>query len=155
MSVAVLSVLAINVFVKPSTPSLRLGFEKGKPFGPVSRVDYRSSNQTLLIVLNTDCSYCRESLPLFRNLSNAQPQDSKALHIVALFPNKESQVAQYVKENHFPVETVSEVDLSKLGVSGTPTMILVNDRGEVRDFWLGKLENSEAEEVFRALHLKK
>ena len=151
LTIAVLSVLAIIVFVKPSTPSLNPGLERGKGFAQVSNVDYRSSEQTLLIALNTNCSYCRESLPLYRKLLDTERQGSKSLHIVALFPNSPGEVAKYLKENQLVIDTVAGVDFGSLRISGTPTMILVNNSGEVKDFWTGKLEDSEAVEFVRSL----
>lgn len=151
VAIAALSTLAIIVFLKPATPNLRPGLEKGKVFAQVPKVDYGSREQTLLIFLNTNCSYCLESIPFYRKLSDAQPQGSKSLRIVALFPNKAEEVAKYVKENQLTVENVAEVDLGVLGISGTPTMILVNSKGEVKNFWLGRLSNTETDEFFRSL----
>lgn len=151
VAIAALSTLAIIVFLKPPTPNLRLGLEKGKIFAQIPKVDYGSREQTLLIVLNTNCSYCLESVPFYRRVFDAQPQGSKSLHIVALFPNSAKEAARYVKENQLTVETVADVDLGVLGISGTPTMILVNSRGEVKNFWLGKLSDTETDDFFRSL----
>ena len=151
VAIAALSTLATNKLLSPETPTFIAGLQKGKPFGEVSRVDYRGSEQTLLIAMNTNCSYCQESLPFYRKLADTQPPGNKSLRIVALFPNKAEQVAKYVRANQFNIDTVADVDLRGLGVSGTPTMILVNNKGEVKNFWLGKLADKEAEEVIRSL----
>lgn len=155
VAVAALSTLAITFFVKPASPNFRPGLEKGKALGQVSNLDYRSSEETLLIALNTNCSYCRESLPLYRKLSATQPQGNKSLRIIALFPNRAEEVARYVKENQLVVDTIANVDFASLPVSGTPTMILVNNRGEVKDFWVGKLAATEADEFVRSLSAEK
>jgi hypothetical protein len=151
VAIAALSTLAIILFLRPATPNLRPGLEKGKVFAQLPQVDYGSREETLLIVLNTNCSYCFESIPFYRKLSDAQPQGSKSLRIVALFPNGGEEVAKYLKENQLTVETVADVDLGVLGISGTPTMILVNSKGEVKNFWLGKLSDTESDEFFRSL----
>src|SRR6185295_14573780 len=129
VAIAALSIFAITVFVKPEPSVFTPGLERGKPFGQIANVNYRDSEQTLLIALNTNCSYCRESLPLYRTLSQAQPPGSKSLRIVALFPNKAHEVAQYVKENQLIFDTIAEVDFDSLHVAGTPTMILVSESG--------------------------
>ena len=84
----------------------------------------------------------------------AQHQGSKSLRIVALFPNKAEEVAKYVEENHLNLDTVADVDFGRLRVSGTPTMILIDNSGEVNDFWVGKLGNSEADELVRSFTLQ-
>jgi hypothetical protein len=151
VAVALLSMFSTNYFFKPARPHLRQGLEKGQIFGQVRNVDYRASEQTLLIALNTNCSYCRDNLPFFRKLLAAQHKSDRSLRIVALFPNKADEVAEYVKAHELIIETVPELDFGTLRVSGTPTMILINQSGEVDDFWVGKLQDPEADELVRSL----
>jgi hypothetical protein len=155
VAIAVLSVLAIAVFTRPPAPNLSPGLEKGRVIGQLPNVDYRSSDQTLLIMLNTNCSYCRESLPLYRKIVDAQPQRNQSLRVIAVFPNSEDQVGKYLKENQLTVDSVAGVDFQALRVSGTPTMVLVNNRGEVKDFWTGKLDDREADDFVRTLLTEK
>jgi len=151
LAVVALSTLTITFFLNPATPKLRPGLEKGKAFGQVSKVDYRSSEQTLLIALNTNCSYCRESLPLYRKLEEVQHEGNKSTRILALFPNSEEEVARYTEANQLKLDTVANVDFRPLLISGTPTMVLVNKSGEVKNFWLGKLADPEEDEFLRSL----
>jgi thiol-disulfide isomerase/thioredoxin len=155
VAVAVLSILAVMVFLKPSVPTLSLGLERGKAFGQVSGVDYRSHKQTLLIALNTNCSYCQESVPLYRKLLEANPRGSESLHIIALFPNKAEEVAKYMKDNRLIVDSVPGVDFKSLRIAGTPTMILLSNNGEVKDFWTGKLTDRESDDFIRSFTAEK
>jgi hypothetical protein len=68
---------------------------------------------------------------------------------VALFPNKAEEVANFVKSYALNFDTVSNVNLTSLRISGTPTMILVDNQGRVENFWLGQLEGAEAAEFLR------
>jgi hypothetical protein len=153
VAVAVLS-FAIAYFWIPSQPKMIAGLEKGQQFSPVPNLDYKGSEQTLLIVLNTDCSYCQQSVPLFRKVMDAFPRGNKSLRVVALFPNKIKEVADYLRANALNVDSVADVNLDALHVPGTPTMILVNRRGEVQNFWLGKLEEPESAAFLRELKIE-
>lgn len=150
VAIAALSTLVITVFVKSQSPSLRSGLYKGRILGQVPKVDYQLNGKTLLIALNTECSYCRESLPFYRKLVDANRSNNK-LHIVAVFPNRAEEVARYMKENDLGLESVAEVSFAPLMISGTPSIILINKDGTVTDFWIGKLQDSEADKVIQFL----
>ena len=153
VAIAVLS-FAIAYFWIPSKPKMIGGLEKGQQFSPVPNLDYKGTEQTLLIALNTDCSYCQESVPLYRKVMDAYPRGNKSLRIVALFPNKIKEVADYLMANALNVESVANVNLDAIHVSGTPTMILVNGRGEVQNFWLGRLGEPESAAFLRELKVE-
>lgn len=153
VAVAVLS-FAIAYFWIPPKPKMIAGLEKGQSFSPVPNLDYKSTEQTLLIALNTDCSYCQESMPLYRKVMDAFPRGNKSLRIVALFPNKTKEVADYLMANTLNIDSVADVNLDALHVRGTPTMILVNGRGEVQNFWLGRLGELESAAFLRELKVE-
>lgn len=153
VAVAVLS-FAIAYFWIPSKPKMIAGLEKGQQFSPVPNLDYKDTEQTLLIALNTDCPYCMESVPLYRKVMDAYPRGNKSLRIVALFPNKIKEVADYLTANALNVDSVADLNLDALHVPGTPTMILVNGRGEVQNFWLGRLGEPESAAFLRELKVE-
>lgn len=157
VAVTVLTLIAFFFLSKPSpsSPKLSLGLEKGKTFAQLSNMDYSKSDQTLLIALNSTCSYCQESLPLYRKIASNQARTDKALHVVGLFPNKAEEVAKYIQQNQLVMDTVAGVDFNALHISGTPTMILIDRNGVVKDFWNGKLSDREADEFLRSLSPEK
>src|SRR5438876_3401270 len=87
VAIALLSLLAIFVFVRPRTPELLPGLERGRVLTNLSNIDFHGSDQTLLIALSTTCPYCRESLPLYRQILKGKHDARKTLTVVALFPN--------------------------------------------------------------------
>ena len=153
VAVAVLS-FAIAYFWIPANPRIIGGLQRGQQFSAVPNVDYGSAQQTLLIALNTDCSYCKESVPLYRRVMDAYPPGSKSVRVVALFPNKSKEVADYLTANSLKVDSISDVNFTTLHVSGTPTMILVNSRGELQNFWLGRLGQPESAAFLRELRVE-
>jgi hypothetical protein len=151
VAIAALSSFAINYFIEKPATVLSAGLERGMVLESIPSVDYQSSKHTLLIALNTNCSYCRESLPFYRKLALANDLSGKPLRILAVFPNKTDEVAHYARENDLLLDTVAEVELNRLRISGTPSMVLINRNGEVNDFWIGKLQDSETERLISAL----
>lgn len=151
LSMAALSAFAITLFHSSPNPNILPGLERGRAFGKIEKVDYATSQQTLLLALNTNCSYCRESLPLYQRLLSARSNSKESLHVVALFPNKSEEVIKYLNENKLVVDAVADVNLTAIQLTATPTMVLVDRNGLVNDFWLGKLGDSEANEFLRSL----
>lgn len=151
LAVAGMSSLAVNHFVKQPSPSLRSGLERGMVLESIPSIDYQTNTRTLLIALNTKCIYCRDSLPFLKKLTAENALSNNKLHIVGIFPNKPEEVAAYVKENDLLLDVVADVEFSRLNLSGTPSMVLVDSKGEVNDFWIGKLDGNEADQVVSSL----
>ena len=150
-AVVVLATFARSYFAEHPKPQLEVGIQKGQAFAPVPGIDYGSSPRTLLIAMSTKCHYCAESLPFYKQLAEAQQADGKAARIVAVFPNADVEVKQYIRENNLNLETVSGVDFRALNIAGTPTAVLIDSSGGVRDFWVGKLPQEIERQVIEAL----
>ena len=155
VAISLLSLLAIFAFVKPPKPELSPGLERGRVLTNLSNVDFHASDQTLLIALSTTCSYCRESLPLYRQILKDNHDVNSNLAVVALFPNSPAEVENYLKDNDLPIDVRTGVNFESIHIAGTPTVILVNSEGVIKNFWTGKLETLEADELVRSLISKK
>lgn len=151
VALAVLGTFAWNYFGRTPAPQLQTGFQKGQTFAQVPGVSYESSPQTLLIAMSTNCHYCTESLPFYKQLVEAQRANGQATHIVAVFPNPEAEVRQYVQQNNLDLKTIAGVDFGALNISGTPTAILIDENGKVRDFWIGRLPQEQEQQVIQAV----
>lgn len=151
VALAVLSTFAWNYFGRSPKPQLQAGFQKGQTFAQVPGVRYDRSPQTLLVAMSTRCHYCTESLPFYRQLAEAQRASGQETHVVAVFPNQEAEVRQYIQQNKLELETVAGVDLGALNISGTPTAVLIDGSGKIRDFWLGKLPQDQEQQVLKAV----
>ncbi len=152
VAVTVLSALVWTYFQRSPKLQMQSGFQKGQSLPQLPTVSYGNSPQTLLIAMSTTCHYCSESLPFYKQLIKAQQQQSgRATHIVAVFPNSEGEVKQYVQRNQLNVDNVTDVNFKALNVSGTPAMLLVDKNGKVVDFWFGKLSSDDEQQVIKAV----
>jgi thioredoxin-related protein len=157
--VVLFAVVAIGVLVKnylaPRANKTSIAITKGTVFPDIAGVDYRQSAQTLVLALNVDCRYCSRSVSFYNSLAEAQRvQNAGNVNIVAAFINKDSTlVKSYADEKQLMVQAIAGVDLDKLGVHMTPTLILVDSAGKVLDSWRGELQPDGEREVFAALNL--
>ena len=157
--VVVFALVAIGVLVKSYFASkggvnTSVPISRGSAFPQIPGVDYNKSPRTLILALNVDCRYCTRSVPFYNSLAEARQENTKQLNIVAAFiNNEEGLVKSYVEEKQLSVHAVSGVDLNKLGIQMTPTIILVDSNGKVLDSWRGELQPDGEREVFEAVGL--
>jgi len=109
----------------------------------LSGLDWSSHRRTLLLVLNTGCRYCQESVPFYQKLAQTQRPDGAALEIVAVFPNEAQMVRQFTAREGLTIRSVPGVLLEDLRVNATPTLLLVNTEGRVERLWVGILTSRQ------------
>jgi thioredoxin-related protein len=113
-------------------------------------IDWAQNGQTLLLVLKKGCRFCAESAQFYQRLvSETAAKDG--LRLVAVLPQEVNEAKQYLSSLNVPIDEVRQAKLDTLGVQGTPTLILVNGKGEVAESWAGKLLPEEETQVLRRI----
>jgi thioredoxin-related protein len=109
-------------------------------------VDYRLSDQTLLLVLSRACKFCNQSMPFYRRIVEGRPPDRGATRIVVLTLDERDEASDYLISGGVHVDQIVNVKPEKLSVLATPTLILVDRFGKIVKAWIGLLpENMEGE----------
>jgi thioredoxin-related protein len=112
-------------------------------------MDWQANQKTLLLVLQKGCHFCSESMPFYKTL--VEKSKEKGIKLVAVLPNSREEGSQYLRENGVEIQEVRQVQLNTINVKGTPTLILVNNNGEVDESWIGKLPSDKENEVIGSL----
>jgi hypothetical protein len=107
-------------------------------------VDWKTNQRTLVLALSTQCHFCTESAPFYKQIST---QRGTGLRLLAVFPQPVSEGEDYLKKLGVPADEVQQLPLSALSVSATPTLILADGQGVVVKSWVGKLPGDKAAEV--------
>ncbi len=94
------------------------------------------SRVTVVLGLSTTCGYCARNLPLYAKLASLT-RTTPELRVVALFPQSVDEAQRYLRANGVDVRDVRSTDLTRLGISGTPTILLVRQDGTVVSSWAG------------------
>ena len=153
VAIILVALLIGGVFVKKyfldnrSQPSLKIA--AGTKVS-LEDVDWAKNGQTLLLVLQKGCHFCAESAPFYQGLTR-EMEDSKSTKLIAVLPQDVNVSQQYLADLKVPISDVKQINPNFLGVSGTPTLILVNNAGEVIDSWTGKLSPDKEMEVLKKL----
>lgn len=112
--------------------------------GQAAGIDFGAAERTLIMVLQSDCTFCERSAPFYRRL----PRDADAQIVIAA-PVGDTDIESY-RELIEPDEVVF-VEPGLLPVSGTPTLLLVDSEGRVDAAWIGLLDSEREAEVLDAL----
>ena len=140
------SVLVKNYFAPDVKTSVAI---KTEPSFRRSRCRLQTESSNLILALNVDWRYfCTRSVPFYNSLVEVRQQDAGRVNIVAAFINKAKGRSRVTDEKQLTVQAIAGVDLDKLGVHTTPTLILVDSAGKVLDSWRGELQPDGEREVF-------
>ena len=71
--------------------------------------------------------------------------------MIALFPQSVTEGKQYLDQIGVNFSDIRQVSPSQVKVSGTPTLILVNESGVAVDVWRGKLPPDTEAQVLSKL----
>ncbi len=130
-----LSVVLVRNYLVP-TPSPRLLQARSTSVRPadlvtvgsnlskrIPGVNWNKNGRTLVLVLSTRCHFCTESAPFFRQLKERVGKDVK---MVGVLPQSVAESQAYLNGEGVHLDELRQVSLDQTGVTGTPTMLLVN-----------------------------
>ncbi len=111
-------------------------------------VSWNRNGRTLALVLSTHCHFCTESAPFFRQIRSSVGKDIK---LVGVLPEPVAEAESYLNREGVHLDEVRQISLDKVGVTGTPTMLLVNKNGIVTQAWVGKLPVDKQDQVLKTI----
>ena len=112
-------------------------------------INWSEQNKTLIIALQTSCHFCNESAPFYKRL--IEDVKSKNIKLVAVLPTDIEESKKHLDKLGLAAIDVRQSSLDSIQVNGTPTLILIDDRGEVINSWVGKLPPDKETEVLSKL----
>jgi hypothetical protein len=138
--------------VAPAASSVP-GAPEIKPGANVELANYNwsDSDNTLVMVLSTNCHFCTESGPFYKRLMEARSDKKKVR--VAVFPQTPEEGRQYLAKFGVVADEIRTATPMSLGVRGTPTLILTDSKGAAVSTWVGKLPAPKEDEVLKIVHL--
>lgn len=115
----------------------------------VKDASWRSNGHSIVLALSTTCHFCRESSGFYKEVVRLAQQ--KHLHTIAVFPQSIPEAQAYLSEQGIAVDEIKQAELTGLSITGTPTLLLVDDSGSVRNVWVGKLSAEKEKDLLTKL----
>lgn len=112
-------------------------------------VDFAARSRTLLMMLQSDCVYCQQSMPFYRHLLGLQ--DRADVQTVVVAPPPDTDIGAYLAAEEIVPDFISIVDFSLLPLPVTPTLLLVDTNRRVTHTWVGLLDLTQQAQVVAAV----
>jgi peroxiredoxin len=108
-------------------------------------VNWTTKEKSIVFALSTTCHFCSESADFYRQISEACKE--RNIRTIAVFPQSAAAAEEYTKKMGLHFDEVRQASLSGLEISGTPTLLIIDNGGLVRNVWVGKLPMQTEKEV--------
>jgi hypothetical protein len=143
-AVALLVFLGQQEWIRHNPPSMATARSLEGKAVHLPGVQFAAQSRTLVIAISTQCHFCRDSEPFYKELAEKPASRAK---LVAVLPQPQSEAEQYVHQSIGPSVQVVSAPLDSLGVTGTPTLLLIDGSGRVQKAWVGKLDGPAQQQV--------
>lgn len=118
----------------------------------ISRKVDRTEHGTLTFALSANCRYCDMSVDFYKSLLDGRPQNS--FHAIAIFQEANQDSLKYLNDHNLTLDEVYQVDFRELNIVGTPTLLLVDAKGEVVERWEGLLSEEKKADLLQRFSAK-
>ena len=110
-------------------------------------IAWEKADQTLVLALSSSCHFCSESAPFYKRLI----LDKGSTRIVAVLPQPVEEAKGYLQRLGVSADEIRQLPLGDIGIRGTPTLLLVDASGIVKERWVGRLPTEQEASVLSAL----
>lgn len=111
--------------------------------------NWQSSEKNLVLALSADCQFCIESSGFYRALLDECRR--QRVHTIAVLLQTNWEAKFYLQNQGMIVDEIQQAVLSDLDISATPTLLLIDTRGIIKNIWIGKLPSDREREVIAKL----
>lgn len=111
--------------------------------------EWQESTETVVLVLQVGCRFCDESASFYRELLPRAAE--KNVRVVAVMPNELGEARDYLQAKEISIPTIEKLEISQLRIRGTPTILLLDKTGTVKNAWEGKLSHLQEKDVLKSL----
>ena len=124
--------------------------KSGTALGALPDISYARRPLTLILFERSGCQYCTHSMPFYESLSSTL--DRSRVQFVAASVEMKDVSEQYLHSHSVIPDFVVQLPSTRsYPIHGTPTLVLVDNAGKVRDSWVGVLDADGEPEVKDAI----
>jgi hypothetical protein len=126
------------------------GYAKGEAAPALQGLDFSTQERTVVLFATTRCRYCAESMPFYQRLGE-KVAARRGARFVVVSPEPTAALAAYLQGRQVSPSAVLSVEARSVRVRGTPTLLVVDRRGQIDEAWEGKLTPAQEEAVLSSL----
>jgi hypothetical protein len=116
----------------------------------VPGLNWKSSHLNAVFYISARCHFCRDSMPFYRQVSERQNGNRQRVALSVLSPEGPEELKKLLAKENIAVDGFYRTPRN-VSFRGTPTLLLVDDRGIVLRAFEGKLDQSREREFLRII----
>jgi hypothetical protein len=150
--ILVVAVIAQQKFGTPSPVSPKVVV--GAVLEPTADVTYGPTELTILVGLSSNCRFCEESMPAFRQLNEYVRSRAGRLRVFALALEPLETLGTYLQKNGlttFRPITIDRRAALAVVAALTPQVVVVNRSGTVMESWTGRITERQMQGFVKPL----
>ena len=129
-----------NATAYPPAPA---PYKIGDSLPAVDGIHYDDASMTVLLYINSNCTFCVESMPFYAEIANVPKP--RSFQVVLLGRESHAALARFAASYGLKADRLLSVSRDALRVPGTPTLIVADPTGRVLGYWPGLLKGREKE----------
>lgn len=142
---AVLVAVVVRGGLAARPPDLPPGPAAGDRLEGIDGLELASREQTLLLVVSSQCRYCTESMPFYRQLLERRRKEQTQVLVAST--ESAAVTAAYLAGHGVQADRILEVDPGELGATPTPTLLELSRSGEILEVIVGRVPDGQVAEV--------
>ena len=133
----------------PRPPEIKAG----ETYAALGQLVPSGAERALVVAVSPTCHFCEESMPFYKRLVDERNQKGSNVKVIAAVPREEAKAeeAQKMASAGVNPDGVVVLDFNSVKVLGTPTILLVDNQGEVHEVWVGKQPDSGEKDILEVL----
>lgn len=154
--VAIIGALSYRLFSSPEERRERRPappFRVGATLKAIPSDVYSASPRTLVLLLQSSCRFCTDSMPFYRRLIQTRRASGPlaVFAVAVLSSDPADRTSAYLQQHSVDVDHVISVPAATVRDARTPTVLVLNKQGIISYVWVGLLPPEQEREVLRAL----
>lgn len=134
-----------------SGPPPAPAYKVGDVFSGVQGLRLADSERTLLIAVKSDCKFCTASMPLYREIIAQRSARNSHLRVVVVAPGNDTGFEGYLATHGLKADEALTFTPGALKVRGTPTLLLLDSAGQVKQVWEGAVSGGAEEALLKTI----
>lgn len=139
---------------RAAAPDLRAEvYMPGERMPDLPGVTFGAREEPLVLFASSTCPACSDSMPFYRDLARRiRALPSRPFFAVVGFED-ERTLGNYLTAQQLRPDAFASVSSAAFKLRRTPTLLRVGPDGVVKNYWIGRVSESRADEIFQTLGL--
>lgn len=142
--VAVISVLVLVIGARSLSPLMTTPSAIDVRLDASVGIDFATGSRTVILFVQSSCSFCRESTSFYRRLLAHRTTD---VRVVVAAPAVDAGLRTFLVSQAIEPDAVVYIEQDELPVSATPTLLMTDPDGVITHAWIGLLDTEQEADV--------